>query len=113
MHRICYLQIRYCMLGDKLRTYKSVFLPVDISRCDHLSYTQASNLDEEVSRTPCNFSYIAVVQMDGAMDLFIVVEREVVCKVKSVLLAVKMLMASYYVFNISYPKCLGGFCIFK
>ena len=34
------------------------------------------------------------------------------CKVRSVLQAVKVLLASYFVFNISYPYLIGGLLVF-
>ena len=50
--------------------------------------------------------------MDFAINMFLVVEREVVCNVSSVFQAVKVLLASYFVFNISYPNLLGGLFVF-
>ena len=46
------------------------------------------------------------------MHVFSVVEREVVCNVSSVFQAVKVLLASYFVFNRSYPNLLGGLFVF-
>ena len=50
--------------------------------------------------------------MDYTINMFLVVEREIVCSVKSVFQAVKVLLASYYVFNIAYPNLLGGLFVF-
>ena len=69
-------------------------------------------MDEQIEQTPFNHPYIAVVQMDFAINMFLVIEREVVCDVSSVFRAVKVLLASYLVFNISYPNLLGGLFVF-
>ena len=47
-----------------------------------------------------------MVQMDFATNMFLVIERWVVCNVSSVFQAVKVLLASYFVFNILYPNLL-------
>ena len=59
-----------------------------------------------------NYPYIAVINMDFSMNMFLVVEREIVCNIKSVFQAVQLLLAAYYVFNIRYPNLLGGFFVF-
>ena len=38
----------------------------------------------------------ALMQMDYTINMFLVVEREIVCSVKSVFQAVKVVLASYY-----------------
>lgn len=53
-----------------------------------------------------------MVQTDCALNMFLVIERKVVCKVRSVFQAVKVLLASHFVFNISYPYLLGGLLVF-
>ena len=50
--------------------------------------------------------------MDFALNMFLVIERKVVCNVRSVFQAVKVLLATYFVFNISYPNLLGGLFVF-
>ena len=59
-----------------------------------------------------NYPYIAVVTMDFPVHMLLAVEREIVCSVDSVFQAVQLLLSAYYVFNISYPKLLGGFFVF-
>ena len=73
---------------------------------------QEENLDEQVAEKNINYPYIAVVSMDFSVNMFLVIEREIVCSVKSVFQAVQLLLSAYYVFNISYPKLLGGFFVF-
>ena len=73
---------------------------------------QEENLDKQVAEKNINHPYIAVVSMDFSVDMFLVVEREIVCSIKSVFQAVQLLLSAYYVFNISYPKLLGGFFVF-
>ena len=59
---------------------------------------------------PIQPSLHIAVQMDFAINIFLVVEREVVCNVSSVFQAVKVLLASYFV---SYPNLLGGLFVCK
>ena len=73
---------------------------------------QEENLDEQVAEKNINYTYIPVINMDFSMNMFLVVEREIVCSIKSVFQAVQLLLSAYYVFNISYPKLLGGFFVF-
>ena len=61
---------------------------------------------------PVNYPYIAVVTMDAAINIFIVAEKVVLCKAASISVAIKLLLASFYVFNIEYPKLLGGVLYF-
>ena len=75
-------------------------------------YMQEHDLDEQLAQTDFNHPYIAVIEMDYTINMFLVVEREIVCSVKSVFQAVKVLLASYYVFNIAYPNLLGGLFVF-
>jgi len=65
-------------------------------------------LNEQVQHLQVNYPYIAVVEMDTTIDLFLVAERVVVCQAKTVLQATQLLLAEFYVFNIAYPKYLGG-----
>ena len=44
--------------------------------------------------------------MDFSVSMFLVVDREIVCSVKSVFQGVQLLLSAYYAFNISYPKLL-------
>ena len=67
---------------------------------------QAGDLDEQLSKTNSNYPYIAVVQMDYSINMFLVIEWEIVCETKSVLNSIQVLLASYFVFNIVYPKLL-------
>ena len=55
---------------------------------------QEENLDEQVAEKNINHPYIAVVSMDFSVNMFLVVEREIVCSI-----------------NISYPKLLGAFFV--
>ena len=50
---------------------------------------QAGDLDEQLSKTNSNYPYIAVVQMDYSINMFLVIEREIVCETKSVLIPYK------------------------
>ena len=70
------------------------------------------NLEEQISAMPVNYPYIAVVTMDAAMNIFIVAEKVVLCKAASISEATKLLLAAFYVFNIEYPKLLGGVLYF-
>ena len=70
------------------------------------------NLEEQISAMPVNYPYIAVVTMDAAINIFIVAEKVVLCKAASISVAIKLLLASFYVFNIEYPKLLGGVLYF-
>ena len=63
-------------------------------------------------QTEFNHPCIAVIQMDYTFNMFLVVEREIVYNVESVFQAVKVLLVSYYVFNIAYPNLLGGLFVF-
>ena len=73
---------------------------------------QAGDLDEQLYKTNSNYPYIAVVQMDYSINMSLVIEREIVCETKSVLNSIQVLLASYFVFNIVYPKLLGGLFLF-
>lgn len=70
------------------------------------------NLEEQIQAVKVNYPYIAVVTMDAAMNIFIVAEQVVICKAASISVATKLLLASFYVFNIEYPKLLGGVLYF-
>ena len=50
--------------------------------------------------------------MDASITMFLIIERGIVCTIKSVYEAIKALIASYHVFNIAYPKFLGGLFTF-
>ena len=65
-----------------------------------------------MAETAINHPYIAIVQMDFSINMFLVIEREVVCQTKSVFNSIQVLLASYFVFNIVYPKLLGGLFLF-
>ena len=90
--------------------FTSIKIPTPLMCC--ISLLQEGDLDEQIAQTPFNDPYIAVVQTDCALDMFLVIERKVVCKVRSVFQAVKVLLASYFVFNISYPYLIGGLLVF-
>ena len=99
------------------KRYPSDVLYFCVSHCRNMTWM--SKLQTEF-----NHPYIAVIQMDYTINMFLVVEREIVYNVESVFQAVKVLLVSYYVFNIAYPNLLGGlfvyyvfsvfvFCIFE
>jgi len=69
---------------------------------------QEGNLEDHIAATNINHPYIAVVSMDFSRDMFLVIEREIICKIKTVFQAVQMLLSSFYVFNICYPNLLGS-----
>ena len=73
---------------------------------------QEGNLEDHIAATNINHPYIAVVSMDFSRDMFLVIEREIICKIKTVFQAVQMLLSSFYVFNICYPNLLGSLFVF-
>ena len=59
---------------------------------------QEKNLDEQVAEKNINHPYIAVVTIDFSVNMFLAVEREILCSVDSVFQAVQLLLSAYYVF---------------
>ena len=57
---------------------------------------QAGYLDEQLSKTNSNYPYIALVQMDHSINMFLVIEREIVCETKSVFNSLQVFLASYF-----------------
>ena len=70
--------------------------PSDVSVVFLCFTLKEHDLDEQIMQTKFNHPYIAVIEMDYTINMFLVVEREIVCSVKSVFQAVKVLLASYY-----------------
>ena len=65
--------------------------------CNYLYFTlQAGYLDEQLSKTNSNYPYIALVQMDHSINMFLVIEREIVCETKSVFNSLQVFLASYF-----------------
>ena len=87
------------------KRYPSDVLYFFVSHCRNMTWM--NKLQTEFNH-PC----IAVIQMDYTFNMFLVVEREIVYNVESVFQAVKVLLVSYYVFNIAYPNLLGGLFVY-
>ena len=69
-----------------------------LMHCYSISHCKKKNLDEQVAEKNINHPYIAVVTMDFSVNMFLAVEREIVCSVDSVFQAVQLLLSAYYVF---------------
>ena len=71
-----------------------------------------SNVGEEAKKIPVNHPYIGVVAGDDTLSFFVVAERQLVLSTNSFFRALRGIMASYYIFNIEYPKELHMTLIF-
>ena len=66
-------------------------------------------LDSEPIR---NSPRIIVLCGEQQVQYFVVVEREVLCEAPSVQTALFLMFASYYIFNLEYPKKAAGIFFF-
>ena len=64
----------------------------------------ASDIGVEVSKNTVNHPYMAVVMEDSAVKIFTVAERVTMDECDNFFGALQALIASYFVFNMEYPK---------
>lgn len=69
-------------------------------------------IEGEVSKHQSNMPYIALVLGDSDIQMYPVVERIILDKAVSFFMVVQALLASYFVFNIEYPRCVRPVLIF-
>ena len=70
------------------------------------------DLDKEVMELPKKHPYLAVVMGGPCVEVFLIVERNVLESLKRISSIIIILIAGYFTFNMSYPKSLYPTLIF-
>ena len=79
------------------------YLPLPQMHCD---------LDAEVSKVPHNHPYLVAMVAANAVRFYHIAERIVLCEARSFTQGLMTLIATYYTFDMAYPKPLNPILTF-